>query len=285
MSEKQISFSVWNREVAALLVQLNNPRLPTLIGSSIKELVAFEHMMIFGYRSKGRPLDLYNPGDSDYRQLIVQNYIAGSYLLDPFYLRFTTGDLGSGFHALSEVKPDDFKESEYNLTHYGWTGIFDEVVCYVPLEDGLTAAMSLTRGRGDKPFTKTEKALLDDIAPVIAVLIQHYWSGDQNQGDDPNTSPSLSTLQLHIQNTFQQFGRSVLTEREAEIIGLIMQGFSSFAVSEKLEIAVGTVKIHRRNAYQKLKISSQNELFAMFLESLSDPETLIEQSDCIGGLG
>lgn len=279
MGKNQSDFKVWNNQVAALLTQLNSPRLPTIMASSIQKLVAFENMMIFGYRTKGRPLDLYNPGDTEYRRLIVQNYIAGSYLLDPFYLRFMKGDLGRRFYSLAEVKPDNFKESEYNLTHYGWTGIFDELVCHIPLEDGLTAALSLTRGRNDASFTDDEKAFLNDIFPIISVVLQHYWTGHQGVETDRNNADSLSSLQAHIHNTFQQFGRSVLTEREAEVIGLIMQGYSSFAVSEKLNIAVGTVKIHRRNAYQKLKISSQNELFAMFLESLSDPETLSSQSE------
>jgi hypothetical protein len=48
----------------------------------------------------------------------------------------------------------------------------------------------------------------------------------------------------------------------------VLRGHSSDSISQQLGIAQGTVKIHRKNIYNKLKISSQSELFSLFISSL-----------------
>jgi len=37
----------------------------------------------------------------------------------------------------------------------------------------------------------------------------------------------------------------------------------------KLNISTGTVKVHRRNVYRKLGISSQTQLLSLYLKNLS----------------
>lgn len=69
---------------------------------------------------------------------------------------------------------------------------------------------------------------------------------------------------LDIDAAIGAFARS-LTDREREVIRLIFRGYSSKAVARQMQIAVKTEKVHRRNAYQKLGVGSQAELFAAFL--------------------
>ena len=45
---------------------------------------------------------------------------------------------------------------------------------------------------------------------------------------------------------------------------------SSDSIARSLGIAVGTVRIHRRNVYAKLQISSQQELVAIFLKRITE---------------
>ena len=56
---------------------------------------------------------------------------------------------------------------------------------------------------------------------------------------------------------------------DLEISSLILRGHSSAAIADALNIAEGTVKIHRKNIHQKLRISSQADLFSMSLFHLS----------------
>ncbi|MNG41601.1 Transcriptional regulatory protein UhpA [compost metagenome] len=57
-----------------------------------------------------------------------------------------------------------------------------------------------------------------------------------------------------------------LTGRESETAQLILQGFSSKAIAQRLAISPETVKVHRRNLYQKLNVSGHAELFALLLQ-------------------
>jgi DNA-binding CsgD family transcriptional regulator len=213
---------------------------------------------------------LYNPGDGDYREVIVQNYVAGSYLLDPFYHIYLAG-IEPRSYTLDEAKPTDFEISEYNLTHYEWTGIYDELVFYVELDSELTAAVSITRGQSWQNFDADEVEKLNLMLPVLSGIVKHHWNGVEFPETTPGDARTKVSLQNYIQYAFKVFGRSVLTKRETEVVSLIMRGLSTYAIAEELGISAGTVKIHRKNAYQKLGISSQSELFNMFLSSLSDP--------------
>lgn len=44
---------------------------------------------------------------------------------------------------------------------------------------------------------------------------------------------------------------------------------SSDSIAKDLGITVGTVRIHRRNIYAKLQISSQQELFSIFFKKIT----------------
>jgi len=49
----------------------------------------------------------------------------------------------------------------------------------------------------------------------------------------------------------------------------ILHGHSSKSLASKLNISLSTVKIHRKNIYQKLDIATQSELFSLCIQSLS----------------
>jgi DNA-binding CsgD family transcriptional regulator len=59
-----------------------------------------------------------------------------------------------------------------------------------------------------------------------------------------------------------------LTPREQEIVKLILQGFPNSKIAEKLGISTGTIKNHRWRLYYKLDITSERELFLLFLSNM-----------------
>ncbi|UOA16995.1 helix-turn-helix domain-containing protein [Sulfitobacter dubius] len=59
-----------------------------------------------------------------------------------------------------------------------------------------------------------------------------------------------------------------LTPRESDIVKLILQGYPNSKISEQLDISAGTVKNHRWRLYYKLDITSERELFLLFLSEL-----------------
>lgn len=60
-----------------------------------------------------------------------------------------------------------------------------------------------------------------------------------------------------------------LTEREYEILAQLLDGKGQQEISESLVIALGTVKTHIHNIYQKIDVSKKSQLFAKYQEFVS----------------
>ncbi len=57
-----------------------------------------------------------------------------------------------------------------------------------------------------------------------------------------------------------------LTERETQILGFMLQGYSMPQIAEKLTISLNTVKTHGSNIYRKLDVNSRRELLLRYLD-------------------
>ncbi len=53
---------------------------------------------------------------------------------------------------------------------------------------------------------------------------------------------------------------TILTDRETEIMCLVAQGMSNRAISERLAVGEGTVKVHVHNIYSKLGVNNRVDL-------------------------
>ena len=110
-------------------------------------------------------------------------------------------------------------------------------------------------------FTKPELAVLEAIRPTVDTLCQQHWASARSK------SPGVN-LRAQLHAALNSFGSSLLTEREAQVIKLVLHGHSTKTLAEKLSISMETVKLHRKHAYAKLEVSSQAELFYLFLDSV-----------------
>ncbi|MEQ9027146.1 MAG: LuxR C-terminal-related transcriptional regulator, partial [Aggregatilineales bacterium] len=54
-----------------------------------------------------------------------------------------------------------------------------------------------------------------------------------------------------------------LSDRELEVLGLIVDGLTNRDIAERLVLSVGTVKVHARNIYGKLNVNSRTQAVAM----------------------
>ncbi len=81
----------------------------------------------------------------------------------------------------------------------------------------------------------------------------------QKQHDNTSENPELEQKIKELSN------KHSLTDREAEILLKISEGFTNNQIAEKLFISVNTVKYHTRNLYEKLEIKSKNEAISLFI--------------------
>ncbi|MEX2649343.1 MAG: LuxR C-terminal-related transcriptional regulator [Alphaproteobacteria bacterium] len=81
--------------------------------------------------------------------------------------------------------------------------------------------------------------------------------------------PALPPLDFDA--AFEGFSTGRLTRRETQIARLILTGYPTDAIAKALGIGRGTVKNHRRRLYDKLDITTERELFSLFLAYLATP--------------
>ncbi len=91
---------------------------------------------------------------------------------------------------------------------------------------------------------------------------------DNNQTDILNESGGDMLFKNHIDAAVANFGTSLLTPREVQVLHLVLHGNSAKEAARSLNISLETVKQHRKSAYNKVGISSQKELFDLFVSAL-----------------
>ncbi|MBA36050.1 MAG: hypothetical protein CMI14_11580 [Oleispira sp.] len=251
-----------------MIDKLGEPRFFPLLSQELNNTIPQERSNIifsFSQEHGPRPLshDITSPGITKN----LKRYLKGLYLLDPFYLASTEG-LASGFYTLNDVAPDNFRETEFFLRYYKKDGIADDMGYCITLEDigqkerylhfsfAHTENDTLTQDRLDE---------LHALEPLVRTLVLKHLRLTNNR----ELANPTSDLHRQLKQVMKDFGSSVLTGREREVLLLILHGHSSQAIADKLEIALRTVKLHRQNIYRKLDISSQAELFYLFIDSLS----------------
>ncbi len=230
----------------------------------MKSLVHFDNAVGFAYRGEERPVDFYDTFDAEKYDIHVTVYQAGAFLLDPFY--HATRAERSGFFRMRELAPDRFFVSEYYRTYYGETRLAEEVGFFVPLTGGVGVVLSLMRLEQSGEFSPADIKVLRNAAPLVLALVR---TGLGDIGTRLARSPVVPPTPFGEANAASNvWSRLGLTDREAMIVDLVLQGHSSEAIGLRLGISTGTVKVHRRNVYRKLDISSQTQLLSLYLGNL-----------------
>jgi DNA-binding CsgD family transcriptional regulator len=123
--------------------------------------------------------------------------------------------------------------------------------------------VNLYRTAGQGRFDRTETMRLRRIAPALGAIVARHC--EEEVAADP-------LQKLHILfATRQPFTK--LTAREREVCVRILTGFGSEAIASDLGIGLHSTFTYRKRAYQKLGISSQNELFAIALRLMAMPKS------------
>jgi DNA-binding CsgD family transcriptional regulator len=229
----------------------------------LRQHVSFDHCVVFGYRGASRPpllFETFSPAES---HVFVALYQEGPYLLDPFH--HAAVERKEGFWRMRELAPDRFYASEYFRSYYSQTRLAEEVGFFAPLPGKDALVLSLMRLRASGPFGTADARLLRDMAPTVINFARLRWPAlpadePAELKQDETIAPVNEFDRAHIWQSLS------LTPREKHVVDLVLQGHSTESIARAMRIVPGTVKVHRRNIYRKLKIKSQAGLFARFVE-------------------
>jgi DNA-binding CsgD family transcriptional regulator len=251
------SLTAWNEGSVHLAVAVGAEEIGSALSALLKIIVEFDAIFLATFRRDAPPAVAYLVGTRE----PGAHYQDGPYLLDPFYAHFLNRG-SDGCYRLSDLAPDGFRRSEYFLTYYGGLNIGDELGLLVAVDPQSCAHVSIVRRPGVTRFTRRDCQWLSAGGPLAREAVRRI-----NATLAPPTRHQ-SVLHDSLQFAYQNFGTSVLTEREHEVTQLLLRGNSAKSIARSLLIATETARNHLKSIYSKLGVASQAELFALFFRAL-----------------
>lgn len=256
----------WFDALGALLAQVGSSQFPDVFAETVRRLAPFDYTVSFAYSGPGKPVCLHHTFGPKQFEIHVSEYEIGPYLLDPFY-KATANGIRSGIHKMSELAPDQFYKSEYYKSYYVQTGPVDEVAFFAQGKDGWIVVTSLMRTPSRSRFSAHDLRTLSIVEPLLRRIAELHWRTDERLKAASQVEDDKEVMRRTVQDALEARGMPPLTPRELQIVGLVLEGHSSESIANLLDISAGTVRIHRKNIYAKMRISSQRELFAIFVRA------------------
>lgn len=242
---------------------------PALLFSALKKIAPFDIYTVTVFSANARPFFLFGNLAEFVSSSVIKKFLSGTYMLDAVYTACCER-VPEGLYRLTELAPDNYFSSDfYNSADFhpcvsdDAGSLAEEIVYMAKPTDNLYLVLSLMRRKGYTAFDEIEfdnLKLLQDV--VVETSIEH-WKQSVT-ASVPATSSSQSTLEKAVAT----FAKDKLSPREQTIVSLLLRGHSTLSVAHNLDIAEGTAKVHRRNIYDKLGITSQAEMFLMFCEHI-----------------
>jgi len=265
MSYQNETFRRWNEVLVEAIQSNESYNLLELIVKAIYTVADIDSISVMIYSKQEKPVCLFdNIKPSSFRGSIT-NYINGPYQDNPFYCAAIKQPV-SGLYTLRQIASEEFWQSEHYNTFYKDTNMMDELNFLFPIDCDSTFAISMGRDFNHEMFGSIDTEGLKAIEPVIRLFVSKYIASTKEAGVFSLETPdTYSSLQAAIDKEYV----GVLTDREREVVFLILNGCSVKESARLLDISPGTIKAHKKSIYTKLGISTQGDLFSLFVTTLS----------------
>ncbi len=230
----------------------------------VHDWIPYNSISMYEFARNMQPRVLHSWGET-YDQDMIR-YLGGLYLVDPMFELFEHDDRRGVFRYNLERR-DDYDVPEIFVRYWKQVPGCDEIGLLTPLAEEedrcvhISVHLSLNEADANTALHFME-ACFDPITRMFQRHLRPVLDSAQNE--------DVQRQKVHekVSGIMSDFGRDVLTAREREITQLLLKGHSAKSIARLLEISPGTAAIHRSNIYNKLQVSGQGDLFALFVARL-----------------
>lgn len=272
--EGRISFD----ELGSLVVTVGASSFDDSYFAFFNNLFGIEHCTVFAFSGSLQPnalLESAGPASAHGNSYLAQEYISGAFAHDPNIQHPVHGRDPLIFRQSS----DELDDPDYRRRFYEVPGLLYELVMLGRVNDTLFYSSFY---RSDRCLTFKE----DDVTTVrsmskfiVNVLLRHfqlrngkatanYFAASKSPIQYASLVEERQQSLRHLRD-FLLCQEQGLTPREAEVCAGIVHGYSALAISLNLGISVNTVATHRKRAYRKLGVCSQNDLFMRYCDTVA----------------
>ncbi|MEM8563854.1 MAG: helix-turn-helix transcriptional regulator [Pseudomonadota bacterium] len=258
------TLSKWNRDISKAIAALGTDDFFATLIEAVQGQVSFDYPQVWLFHKEIPPRLLYHDIPDHAYESQVDQYLEGPYSEDPFY-RTSMDHPRSKLYRMSRITLGKLEQSDYYRGYYGDTGSVDEAAYIAKLRGGSVINLDMMRLPEKGEFTDEEYERLYLIAEPVSELLKCH-SEHESFAVSNLIQPGIDH---QIDLAFRTFGQSLLSPREKGVLELMLRGYGTDISAQRLGIAVETVRRHRKSIYRKLDVSSQTDLFSLFINTLS----------------
>lgn len=255
--------SKWNRDLSRAIGALGSEAFFPRLIEAIRGQVPFDYPQVWLYHKDLPPQVLYHEIPASAVAAQIDYYLEGPYREDPFF-QTSMQQPRARIYRLGRIA-GTLEDSRYYQEYYADTGTVDEAIYLSQLRAGNVINLCMMRLPQQGPFSEEEYQTLYLLADPVSELIRSHSEHD----DFAVTHLIQPGLDHQIDLAFRTFGTAFLSPREKDVLELMLRGYGTDITAQRLGIALETVRRHRKSIYRKLDVSSQTDLFALFINSLS----------------
>jgi DNA-binding CsgD family transcriptional regulator len=244
-------------QLGALVSSLGTEEFEPTLFAALNAVAGCDHVSVFVVPEGSRPRVLLasSKDGTSVAWKAGREYATNFWHLDPSnsseLLRDRSGVMVRSTPA--DVRAAGYRRQCYSQDDWARTGSqIIERLALMFVDAHESYKVSLFRQAGSGPFAQAEiDAVAAWSAPLLALLKKHDRLSATSQGDFEKYVGMLALV------------APGLSPREREVCAGIAFGMSSEAIRLKLGVSLSTVQTHRKRAYARLRISSQNELLKL----------------------
>ena len=246
--------------LAPMVLAIGRPSFPQRLLETVRNAANVGHCMVFAFEEQTArcPLGIGNIGiGPDLGAAYSEHF----YAADPNHETMLRHQSAHRPIVLPKFSPRMYSATyrklffeDGEIIDKSATAIWVDNTCFY-----LNFYRTIDQGR----FTLAETARLSELAPALAAIVARHCQ----EQDVPDPRRQLERL-FKTRECFL-----ALTPREKDVCRRILSGYGTEAIASELGISLHSAFTYRKRAYEKLGISSQNELFAIALRLMARPRS------------
>jgi ATP/maltotriose-dependent transcriptional regulator MalT len=130
--------------------------------------------------------------------------------------------------------------------------------------------VGFTLDRSQQSFTERDRLILNLLKPHLLQAYRNAQKHDRLQQHCSQFGVSVNPVAIEEKNTsiLDSLHLLELSQRETDVLGLVMQGKENKIIAAQLSISESTVRKHLESIYSKLGVKSRTEAIAHTLQKL-----------------
>jgi DNA-binding CsgD family transcriptional regulator len=253
------AFGNFANDITPALLAIGRPAFPQALISALRRVADVGHCMVFSFAGERSTACLLDAGNIPIGRDLGVAYSEHFHQSDP-----NRDAIFGGHGVTAPVLLPTFARRMYSDSYrkifFEDSDIVDKFAAAIWVED-TCFYVNFYRITAQGRFTPGEIRRLLAVAPAVSAAVARHFQLGATADDDP-----IGRLKTLFETSEPL---AALTAREKDVCLRILSGFSSEAIAAELGISLHSALTYRKRAYDRLGISSQNELFGIVLRLMA----------------